>query len=314
MPTVDGNVAGARLADRLGLKIVGTEGHDLKCACVSCDSSDAGRVHQDTGVFYCFACQKSLNGFDLCKVVLRDHKAAIDAMVGAGLFVDRPHTNGNGHATTAAGGNGKPHSMTDEEAYFAVCEAKRMPPDAVEKYGGEPYKGGVRIPMWGPDLKVCSSIHITPENGKGMYAKGKPTGLFFPGRSPDPGERWLVVEGPKDGPALHKLGHLVAGLPGNRMKADFAPLFKDADVIVLADGDKAGREGAAATAKLLRGVARSVKIGTFPDGKDARDVLHEQGPDLRRRLFHPGRVQAADFRDTKLEPWKQWTSRRPRRL
>ena len=281
MRTADATVApGARLAESLGLTIIGTEGHDLKVGCPFCPSSDAGRVDQVTGAYFCYSCQQKASGFDLCKLLGRDHKAAVALMREVGLFETYMSPGGNErlHAP-AASRNGKPAAtpVDDEAAYFRVCELKRMPPDAVKKYGGEPYKGGVRIPMWGPDLKVCSSIHITPENGKGMYAKGNPTGIFLPGRSPDPGERWLIVEGPKDAGALFKLGHLVAGLPGNRMKADFGPLFTGIDVVILADGDKAGREGAAATAKLLRGVARSVKVGTFPDGKDARDVLTEQG-------------------------------------
>ena len=297
--------AGRQLAERLGLKIIGDEGHDLKCACVVCESSHAGRVHQDTGVYYCYSCQKALSAFDLCKVTLGDHQAAIEAMVAVGLFA--PSTSdGNGHATTRRGIGKASATMTDEECYFEVCRLKRMPPDSCKKYGGEPYKGGVRIPMWGPDLKRCSAIHITPENGKGMYFEGKPVGLFLPNRSPDPGERWLIVEGPKDAAALHKLGHLVAGLPGNQLpgkqmkadsappskgvkadftKADFASLFKGVDVIILADGDKAGKEGAAATAKLLQGVARTVRVGTFPDGKDARDVLAEQGPEGIGRMI-----------------------------
>jgi hypothetical protein len=273
---------GRLLAERLGLPIVRQDGRDLRIACVhNCGSQDNGHIDIDSGVYSCWTCSKGLSAFDLCKVVLGDPEAAKRLMIEVGLFQDLgPGSNGNGKASR--NGHTAPVSAGDEAGYFAVCAEKRMPPDAVKRYGGEPYRGGLRIPMWGPDLKVCSHIHITPANGR--YPKGKndfakPAGLFLPSRSPEPGESWIIVEGPKDAAALHKLGHLVAGLPGNRMKADFAPLFKDVDVLVMADGDKPGREGAAVTAKLLRGVARSVKVGTFPDGMDARDVLAQDGPE-----------------------------------
>ena len=78
--------SGRRLAERLGLKIVGTEGHDVKTACVSCKSSDAGRVHVEKGIFHCYACKKSLNAFDLCKVVLNDKEAAKRLMIDVGIL------------------------------------------------------------------------------------------------------------------------------------------------------------------------------------------------------------------------------------
>ena len=251
--------AGRALAERLGLKIVGTEGHDLKCGCPFCQSSDAGRIHADTGVYYCFACQKALNAFDLCKVTLGDHKAAIDTMVGVGLF-EPPAGNGNAGSKppTAAPAKG------DEAGFLEVCRLKRVPPEAWRKFGAKPHKGGVTIPMMGPDRKACSAIHITPANGKGLYCKGKPTGLFLPGQFPAVGESWLIVEGPKDAAALHAIGYLAAGLPSNHLKADFAPLFKGVNVTIVPDADRPGWEGAKKTAEVLKGHAASIRVARLP--------------------------------------------------
>ena len=49
--------SGPTAGGRLGLKIIGTEGHDLKTPCVSCRSSDAGRIHADTGLYFCHSCK-----------------------------------------------------------------------------------------------------------------------------------------------------------------------------------------------------------------------------------------------------------------
>ena len=264
------NGAGRLLAERLGVKIIGVEGHDLKCACVSCGSSDAGRIHQDTGCFFCYACQKALNAFDLCKVKLADHKAAIEAMVAVGLF-DPPRSNGNGKATTTP-------PLDDEAAFLEVCRLKRVPSEAWRKFGASPFKGGVGIPMIGPDKTRCSHMHITPGNGKGIYAKGKPTGLFLPGRFPAPGETWLIVEGAKDAGALVGLGYLAAGLPSNHMHPKFAPLFAGCDIIVIPDVDQAGSDGAGKTIENLRPAAKSVRVAALPVLQgDVRDALATAG-------------------------------------
>ncbi len=261
--------AGRMLAERLGRKIIGTEGHDLKCACVSCKSSDAGRIHADTGVFFCYSCQKALNAFDFAKVVSGSHQAAIDTMVAVGLF-EPPKSNGDGKPSSG--------KLTDEAAFLEVCRLKRVPPEAWRKFGAKPYRGGVLIPMVGPDRKQCSRIHITPKNGKGLYAKDQPTGLFLPGCFPEAGQTWLIVEGPKDAGALVGLGYLAAGLPGNRLHEKFAPLFQGVDVVIVPDADTAGNDGAAKTAANLQSVAKSIRVATLPVLQgDVRDALATAG-------------------------------------
>lgn len=307
--TIAAKDAGRALAARLGLKILGIEGHDLKTPCVSCKSSDAGRVHVDKGVFQCYACSKALNAFDLCKVILRDPKAAVETMVSVGLFEDRSNS-GNGHVEPRDGGKSAATAATDEEAFLEVCRLKRIPPDALRAYGGKAKHGGAVVPMWGPDLKVCSTIHITPENGKGLYAKGKPTGLFFPKRSPEPGESWCIVEGPKDAAALYSLGFLTAGLPNNRLKADFAPLFKGTHVTLIPDADKPSWKGGKANAELLKGHATDVKVAKLPcevqdsHGRDIRDVLADGGPAAIHKtieLAEPAETAFAWFGDDNIE-------------
>ena len=137
-----------------GSRILGIEGHDLKTPCVSCQSSDAGRVHVDTGVFYCYACQKALNAFDLCKVQLGDHKAAIDAMVSVGLF-DPPKSNGNGQAPAAAG-NGKPAAL---DIIGDLASKKGVSRAAFLAYGARDEGGMIcRFPMYDGSGKVCSTF------------------------------------------------------------------------------------------------------------------------------------------------------------
>ena len=59
-------------------------------------------------------------------------------------------------------------------------------------------------------------------------------------------------------------------------------------IILIPDRDRAGEEGSAFTARVLRGVAKSVRITVLPtefkesDGEDVRDILHR--PDGHGRL------------------------------
>ena len=139
--------------------------------------------------------------------------------------------------------------------------------------------------MYGPDGKQCTEFTIKTDGSKGLCAKGKPAGHFFPHdadgnvRLPNPGETWLRVEGAKDAAALWALGYLAFGSPSNRLGKKFARLFRDVHIVMVPDRDQAGSEGAEQAAKLLVKVATSIRMAVLPaeftetDGADVRDVL-----------------------------------------
>lgn len=66
---------GEQLAERLGLTIIGPEGHDLKCACISCSSSDGMRVHRETGIAFCHVCQSSWSRLKLAIAIAAEFPA-----------------------------------------------------------------------------------------------------------------------------------------------------------------------------------------------------------------------------------------------
>lgn len=172
-----------------------------------------------------------------------------------------------------------------------MAAVKRCNVDALRTYGATafPTKGAVAFPMYGPDGKQCSQFNLWPDAGdekhrKGMNAKDKPAGLFFPHvddnvRLPTVDELWLFAEGVKDASELYRLGYLTCGLNTSKLAKKFARLFAGAHIILVPDRDQAGEEGAKTSAKLLRGVAASVRIATLPaeykesEGADVRDVL-----------------------------------------
>ena len=102
---------------------------------------------------------------------------------------------------------------------------------------------------------------------------------------PAPGED--VVE-PNDF-ELYGLGLLACGLNTCRLAAKFERLFRDVDVILIPDRDRAGEEGAEHSARVLRNVALSTQIAVLPaefkesNGDDVRDVLRR--PDGRELVL-----------------------------
>jgi hypothetical protein len=272
---------GTVLAERLGIESLGNEGHDLKAACVSCDSSDGFRIHREKGIAHCYVCQAKLSPLKLAETMLGDQRAAWDLLVDVGLEKPRQYGNGNGHAAPC-------------DPVEAIARAKRIPLESFKTFGAKASAPNcVTLPAYGPDGAECTKFTLWTAGDetqlKGKFAGGKPAGLFFPHgpdgtvRLPRPNETWHVVEGPKDAAALHSLGLLACGLNTNCMAPKFARLFKAADVVLVPDRDAAGIDGAEKSARVLCGVPSSVKVASLPapvldkGGEDVRDVLRRDG-------------------------------------
>lgn len=212
--------AGKRLAERLGLEITGTEGHDLTGPCIHCESFDAFRIHQETGVAQCYACASKWSPYALAESRL-GKDGAVNLMVELGIFEPREQKQ-----------NGKPGQNADPIA--EVAKAKGVSVEALKRYGAFVRDGRVFVPMYGPrnpdnptgGWHCCSEMQLTPKE-KGFYTKNKPVGVFLPHvagtpRTPERGETWYLVEGPKDAAALSDLGLLALGLPGSHLHPKFA--------------------------------------------------------------------------------------------
>jgi len=271
------NPLGVVLASRLGLPLNKREGHDLAGPCIACISSNAFRLHQDTGVAQCYSCGGKWSPFQVAEVVLRDRGQAKALMVELGLFKPVPSATG------------QPVSVAPPDPIAVIAKAKGVTPESLRVFGAEAVSpGSIRLPAYGPDGRTCTTFSMALQGGKGLFAKGKPAGLFLPHeedevRLPRPGDTWHLVEGPKDAAALRGMGLLACGMNTCRLAAKFARLFTGVHVILIPDRDRAGEEGAQHSARVLRGVAPSVRLAVLPaefkesDGEDVRDVLRRPG-------------------------------------
>lgn len=73
----------------------------------------------------------------------------------------------------------------------------------------------------------------------------------------------FIVEGEKDVETMEKLGYIATTSPngaGAKWKIEYTPLFRDFDVVILADNDEVGLKSATNTAENVVTVARSVKL------------------------------------------------------
>jgi hypothetical protein len=272
---------GAALVAKLGLSLSKREGHDLAGPCVACESSDAFRVHADTGVAHCYSCKGGWSPFDLAKAVLNDSKAAQALMVELGVF--EPSANVNGRAA-------KTGSANAPDPIGEIARMKSVPRESLVAYGAKTHSPKeIRLPVYGPDGTQISYFRLfTTPNEKGKLPKGGKAGVFLPHvdgkvRLPQAGETWQATEGCKDAAALHSLGLLAVGFHSSSMNVRFARLFAGVNVILVPDRDAAGERGASKSGGCLHGVAASVRVAALPaefkqsKGDDVRDVLKKEG-------------------------------------
>jgi hypothetical protein len=168
-----------------------------------------------------------------------------------------------------------------------VAAAKRIPVDAFLAYGAKPVKRNdrafVRVPVYDEHGRDHSHFDLDTE-AKGYFKKGQgSSGVFLPGRKPQSGETWLLVEGVKDAAALTALGYTVMGLPGGTLPEKFCRLLTGVHVVLVGDLDVPGQQGAEKSARHLWGIAESIRIARLPGqltaskGEDVRDVLARPG-------------------------------------
>lgn len=128
----------------------------------------------------------------------------------------------------------------------------------------------------GPPPKYVNS----PESP--IYTKGQMLfGIHQARHAIRQAERAVLVEGNFDVVSLHARGitNVVAPL-GTAFTVDQAKLLKRfaPEVVLLFDGDEAGRKAARLSREAVREAGLSARIAQLPDGKDPDEVSKEKGP------------------------------------
>lgn len=261
-----GRQVGVELAERLGLTLPKREGHDLVGPCIACQSSDAFRLHMQTGVAHCFSCRGKWSPFQLVEKVSGHRSITVGILKELGIFKDYEHE-------------------ANPDPIVEIARQKGVAVDSLLAFGAKKIdQHRIELPAYDPKGQQCTTFTMSSKGGKGLFAKSKPAGLYFPHdagkvRLPRAGETWYLVEGPKDAAALHSLGLLACGMNTCHLNPKFARLFNGVEIVLVPDRDRAGEDGSQSTARNLRGVAKSVRIAALPaefkesGGEDVRDIL-----------------------------------------
>ncbi len=164
-------------------------------------------------------------------------------------------------------------------------DASNIPPGTAAHgwlaIGGERVEGGWRYPernAQGERIGTITRWDAPASGARYTAAKGSKRGLIFPvdglpayagtsGRDPV-----LIAEGASDAVCLTSFGFTAIGVPmAGRGAHELAELVKDRHVVVLGDGDDAGRRSVETLCAALVDVCTSVRFAYPPDGhKDVR--------------------------------------------
>lgn len=146
----------------------------------------------------------------------------------------------------------------------------------------EPFRDRLSIPFITPTGIVymrfrCLEDHDCREEGHGKYegAKGSNTHLYNVAALHTADTVIGISEGELDGLAATEAGLPTVGVPGaQNWKPFYYRLFDDFErVVILGDGDKAGREF---TAKLSQNIAGG-EAKLMPEGQDVNSFIVEHG-------------------------------------
>lgn len=151
--------------------------------------------------------------------------------------------------------------------------------DALERLGAGWNGSAWTFPMRNSREEIVG-FRTRLENGRKLAIKGSRSGLFIPsGRKRSSGDIVWIVEGPTDAAAMIDMGMNAIGRPSCRgSEQEIRRWTRGMNVVVVADHDLPGVEGAEALIQTLRGSAISVRMVLPPMGmKDAREVLNHGG-------------------------------------
>lgn len=151
----------------------------------------------------------------------------------------------------------------------------------------EKYRGYIAIPYLTRSGPVTIRFRRPPDRDSGpkyMSLPGDKPRLFNVGVLAMPyGDTLAIVEGEIDAISVTEYAGLPAiGVPGVSSWSDtFSRMVKDYDrILVVGDGDEAGRNFADGLAEELEAIAV-----TLPDAQDCNSILVEQGPLVLRDLL-----------------------------
>jgi RecA-family ATPase len=121
--------------------------------------------------------------------------------------------------------------------------------------------------------KAFPCRHRDPDSQDWLFGRGKVAVVYrWRDLAAKPGAAVYVCEGEKDADRLKLLGLLSTTVAGQNWSEHAAEALRDRDVFILEDNDADGRDNAIASAEILQGVAKSIRIVRLPGLPPKGDV------------------------------------------
>lgn len=141
--------------------------------------------------------------------------------------------------------------------------------------GDERYRGRLVIPYLTVSGVVQTRFRTTTdEDPKYLSSSGDSGRPFNVASLAEAGSFWIITEGEIDAITLWQLGYNAIGIPGRTMwDRLYVRLLRHRRVILLADGDKAGRELAEDVGNDLPGLT----VIHMPAGEDVNSMYNKHG-------------------------------------
>jgi 5S rRNA maturation endonuclease (ribonuclease M5) len=251
---------------------VGWNGEIAFCCVIHNDRNPSASINVEKGAWYCHGCLEHGNLRQLIEAVQPDELDRIwdEYRLSEGTPVEWD-------ATT------KGHRMDLSDVDWVPIEPYEAAPSQSDEYDyvhkdGELWFQVVRR----EDPTTGKTFTQRRPDGKGGWSYNVPAQYRLLYRLPrvvkaiKEGQTIYICEGEKDVHALESVGAIATCNSGGSGKwmDHYTDEFNDADVVIVADRDKAGIRHALRVRDELEGVAKSIRIVGSAVGKDASDHVH----------------------------------------
>ena len=205
--------------------------------------SGAFTVYTDDNRYYCFACGKSGDIFNLYGEVnhISDFKTIADELSKKYYLTSSVSKNTQSYSNSGAWVKARSHVYMNMNHDKIAVKTIYKKPDGSKKARWERYEGNTLVKNQNGLQMPLYHVYKLTNNTKPVF----------------------IVEGEKDVETMERLGYIATTSPngaGSRWKKDYTECLRGFDIIILADNDEVGLKYATNIAESIIQTARSVKL------------------------------------------------------
>lgn len=167
-----------------------------------------------------------------------------------------------------------------------TANALELPLEEFRRFGATESKSrnqpSVQVNVYDGSGRITSYCTVTSDGAEIFPYRGKPTGVFLPGKTPCRGETWFLAKGLVAAVRMSAMGLNACGIPADSVTSKFADLFHGCDIVLVPDLIRTAEAGTTQSTKSLQGIARTIRVaklslhGTPVTANQISNVLRSQ--------------------------------------